>query len=171
MPRRSLSLPKPVPEELKAWATPTRYNAYVVHVCDGDAFKCDVYLGLNVVLRNHHVRLLGIDAPEIHGAQKFAGHHSRRELTTLINEKWVGLQTLDDQPGKYGRLLAVVYLPRDNTMMCVNRWTCDQGHARPMKVNRYFDATTHTLPLHEPRCETCNSFEQRTLGQAATEVS
>ena len=171
MPRRSQIYPAPLPDELKAWATPTRYNAYVTHVCDGDAFKCDIYLGINVVLKSHHVRMLGIDAPELNGADKFAGQHARRQLTTLLNEQWVGLHTFNDQPGKYGRLLAVVYVNVDDTLICVNRWACDQGLARPMKVNRYFDATTHTLPLHLKRCPTCTSFEQLTLGQAAPATS
>ena len=165
MPGPRHRLPAPLPTELKHFATPNRYLGYVTHVCDGDAIRADLYLGLNIILQDRHIRFLGIDAPELIGTDKFAAHESRRQLRVLIEKTWVGVETLLDQTGKFGRLLAVIYKPLNESLLCVNKWMCDQGLARPMKVNRYFDRQVDTMQHFHKGCSLCNSFMLPTVGQ------
>ena len=109
--------------------------------------------------------MLGIDAPELVGVEKFSAQHSQRELSKLILNNWIGLETYCDQTDKHGRFLGVVWTMHDANLINVNRWMLDQNLAKPLKINRWFDARPeHMTPLLK-RCDQCNSFTRPTPGQ------
>ena len=46
------------------------YRAHIIKVYDGDTVTADIDLGFNVILKKQKLRLIGIDAPEIRGAER-----------------------------------------------------------------------------------------------------
>ena len=49
------------------------YCAKVVSVYDGDTITVDIDLGFGIVLKKQKLRLLGINTPEVRGAEKILG--------------------------------------------------------------------------------------------------
>ena len=87
------------------------YRARVVKVVDGDTIDCDVDLGFYLTTRQRF-RILGIDAPEVRGAEKEAGRISKHWLWTKLMPRgegqWVVLQT--EKADSFGRWLSSVTL-------------------------------------------------------------
>lgn len=81
------------------------YNARILAVVDGDTVDADIDLGLYVhtVAR---LRLLGINAPEIHGPEHDAGQRAKARLAALVEGKTIVITTHKDEREKYGRFLA-----------------------------------------------------------------
>lgn len=106
----------------------------VQHVSDGDTLILD---------RGERVRLIGLDAPEIHDQQRnktnawrykcddsAINQHadvSRQYLKQLIEGKSVRLEYDKEMRDKYGRTLAYVYREKDGLL--VNAEIVRQGHA------------------------------------------
>jgi len=95
-------------------------HATVRKVLDGDT----IVLGNGV-----HVRLIGINAPELphrgHPGQR-GGHAATRALRGLIEGKRIRVVPGRDRHDHYGRLLAYLYLP-DGTD--INKWLLSRGFA------------------------------------------
>jgi micrococcal nuclease len=84
-----------------------KYRAKVTRVIDGDTAVVLVDLGFYVFI-TVHLRLFGINAPEMHGETRLAGAASKARLQELIEGKDILIESraLD----KYGRTVAVVFL-------------------------------------------------------------
>ncbi|GEM_PF-2650148 len=119
---------------------PSRYNAKVVRVYDGDTIWADIALGFHTGRMNEKLRLIGIDAPELKGrkfreataAEKKRAIISRDKLRGLIGGRDVVICTIKDKhghdkQGKYGRYLARVFLGD----LDVNNWMLTHGYAVP----------------------------------------
>jgi len=104
-------------------------DGYVIKVYDGDTITIASKLPyLNSPVYRFHVRLNGIDTPEIKGKnedEKEAAHQAQRALENLILHKTVTLKNL--QTEKYGRILAEVHIKK----MCLNKWMLDNNYAVP----------------------------------------
>ena len=86
------------------------YRAVVRSVYDGDTIRVDLDLGLDAWIHNQPLRLHGIDAPEVRGAERQRGFAARDWLQNQIPPGTsIIVQTLKDVRGKYGRYLAVVW--------------------------------------------------------------
>ena len=103
---------------------PYCYKATCVSVYDGDTVTLDISLGFGVTMREK-IRLLGINTPEVRGKEKLDGLISRDRLRELIDDKDVIIVTHKDKGGKYGRLLATIYLDGVN----INQQLVDEGLA------------------------------------------
>jgi micrococcal nuclease len=85
------------------------YRAYVLAVIDGDTVRLDIDLGCHV-RRTETVRLMGINAPELHGVvDPEPGKRAKQFLETTLLAKHVRIQTFRDRTEKYGRLLAEIF--------------------------------------------------------------
>ena len=104
---------------------PYCYKAKCVSVYDGDTVTLDISLGFNITMREK-IRLLGINTPEVRGKEKLDGLISRDRLRELIDYKDVIIVTHKDKGGKYGRLLATIYLDGVN----INQQLVDEGFAK-----------------------------------------
>lgn len=83
-------------------------NAKVLKVVDGDTVKLEVDLGCDIGIKMT-CRLDGINAPEKATAE---GKVAKAWLELQLPENTpVVVQTVKDRKEKYGRYLAVVYLP------------------------------------------------------------
>lgn len=87
------------------------YRAIVKSVYDGDTITVDLDLGCWTWRHNETLRLWGIDTPEVRGIERPEGLESRdwlREKLPVGTE--IVVQTRKDSTGKYGRLLATLWL-------------------------------------------------------------
>ena len=105
------------------------YRAVVQSVYDGDTCTVDIDLGLNVWVRKEKLRLYGINAPEMRGAEKEAGKKSRDFLRQQIDGKEIFIQTIKDKKGKYGRYLANIWLKKDGDWININELLVSEGYA------------------------------------------
>lgn len=103
------------------------YSAHVTAVYDGDTVTVDIDLGLKIWQRGEKLRLYGINAPEMRGEEREQGIVSRDRLRELILDQDVIIKTYLDKSGKYGRLLATIYL--DGIEKSVNQILVDEGLA------------------------------------------
>jgi len=104
---------------------PYCYKATCISVYDGDTVTLDISLGFGVTMREK-IRLLGINTPEVRGKERELGLISRDRLRELIDGKDVIIVTHKDKGGKYGRLLATIYLDGVN----INQQLVDEGFAK-----------------------------------------
>lgn len=102
-------------------------EGYVIKVYDGDTITIASKLPYpNSPMYRFHVRLNGIDTPEIKGKtddEKDAARKVQKILENLILHKSVKLKKL--QTEKYGRILADIHL-KD---LHVNQWLLDNHYA------------------------------------------
>ena len=93
------------------------YRALVTRVIDGDTVEADIDCGFHLVLRSRAIRLLGINAPELHGAPAASGQAARCYLVEMLErygtpdeDGWrVIVATKLDKDDKYGRLLGTLW--------------------------------------------------------------
>ena len=103
-----------------------QYKATVTKVYDGDTITVDFDLGFGIKLKKQTIRLLGINTPEVRGAQKADGIISRDALRQRILAKQVIIKTSKDKKGKYGRWLGEVFMDDEN----INQWLLTEGYAQ-----------------------------------------
>lgn len=100
----------------------------VVHIVDGDTLDINAPDGLKAVTR---IRLWGVDTPEIGRGGKpsmhFATEGKRFAERTLAGRSVQIVLSLKRTRGKYGRLLAYVFLRRDGRMF--NEMLLEEGYA------------------------------------------
>ena len=111
-------------------------------VVDGDTIDVTLDLGFDVCTRQR-VRLLGIDTPESRTSdreEKKYGLLSKKKLKEWCL-KAIASETDEieselrcpekDSRGKFGRILAEVWVSEDGQWTNVNKWMCDEGYAVP----------------------------------------
>ncbi|MDA8870352.1 thermonuclease family protein [Rhizobiaceae bacterium] len=118
------------------------YAAHITEVYDGDTVTANVDLGFKTWRMDEKLRLYGIDAPEMRGAEREAGLVSRDALRAKILERDVTICTYKDTTGKYGRYLADIYLGDEN----VNAWLIAEGFAEPYGEPAKADGTGLAWP-------------------------
>jgi len=111
-------------------------------VVDGDTIDVTLDLGFDVCTRQR-VRLLGMDTPESRTSnkeEKKFGLLSKKKLKewclkAVASEKddiEIELRCPErDSRGKFGRILAEVWVFEDGVWTNVNKWLCDEGYAVP----------------------------------------
>lgn len=104
------------------------YDVQVVSVYDGDTLNVDIDLGFSIWIKDKSLRLYGLDAPEVRGATRDQGIVVRNWLRQKIEQgETVLIESISDQPDKYGRYLAILYIDGVN----INQQMLDEGLARP----------------------------------------
>ena len=111
-------------------------------IVDGDTIDVTLDLGFSVCTRQR-VRLLGIDTPESRTSdkeEKIFGLISKKKL-----KEWCTKAVISDKDdinieircperdsrGKFGRILAEVWISEDGEWTNVNKWMCDNNYAVP----------------------------------------
>ena len=109
---------------------------------DGDTIDVSIDLGFDVCTKQR-VRLLGIDTPESRTrdlTEKKFGLLSKKKLRewclkAVASEKddiEIQLRCPEkDSRGKFGRILAEVWVSEDGEWTNVNKWMCDNAFAVP----------------------------------------
>ena len=111
-------------------------------VVDGDTIDVSIDLGFDVCTKQR-VRLLGIDTPESRTrdlTEKKFGLLSKKKLRewclkAVASEKddiEIQLRCPEaDSRGKFGRILAEIWVSEDGEWTNVNKWMCDNAFAVP----------------------------------------
>ncbi len=100
------------------------YPAKVVRIIDGDTIVVDINLGMKHVIQKEPLRLYGVNTPEMRTQEG-------RDVKALV-EKMIPvgsdimLETIKDKRGKFGRILAIIYLENGKQL---NLWLLENGHA------------------------------------------
>ena len=115
-------MPKPDPIQ----SMPDWHLATVTRVCDGDTVHLAASLGLGVEVRPAPARLLGIQAPELVGRDKWAAQQSRQFLSHHTLNQRLYVHAPGDQRDRYGRWLVWLWLPHTWGLQSVNRLMVDR---------------------------------------------
>ena len=111
-------------------------------VVDGDTIDVNIDLGFDVCTKQR-VRLLGIDTPESRTRdpeEKKFGLLSKKKLKewclkAVASEKddiEIELRCPEaDSRGKFGRVLAEIWVSENGQWTNVNKWMCEEGYAVP----------------------------------------
>lgn len=96
----------------------------VLRIVDGDTYDVLLDVGFEGYQKKR-LRLMGIDTWETKGPEKAQGLIAKDYAADLLlNAKKVYTQTIMDATGKYGRVLAWVWVDGE----CVNKLLLDEGH-------------------------------------------
>jgi micrococcal nuclease len=109
-----------------------RYSAKLIRVIDGDTVVLEIDQGFRQFRHDQSVRLLGVNAPELHGpnalkgvdAQEFTRAWFRGSLSVYIESY------RDEEADHFGRILAIIY--RDGDPVSLNDALLAAGKAVPM---------------------------------------
>jgi len=85
------------------------YRAKLLRVIDGDTILVELDLGFRIYYQQA-LRLYGINAPEIIGAERDKGLASKQHLTDLLTPNFL-IRTFKNPGDKYGRWLAEIFTP------------------------------------------------------------
>lgn len=102
------------------------YNVRVCSVYDADTITVDVDLGWHVKATSEKIRLARINAYEVRGPERVKGIAGRDWLREQLEGQSVVINTFKDFKGKYGRMVADVYVGN----RCLNDELVKLGHAR-----------------------------------------
>lgn len=104
------------------------YRAEIVRVIDGDTVVADIDLGFDVWLRNEHLRLYRVQAPE-RGTAGFDASKLALAQRVEGRETFICTVRMKTKPreatGSFGRYLVTIYVDDQN----VNEWLIGQGLA------------------------------------------
>jgi len=110
------------------------YKAEIVRVIDGDTIVCNIDLGFNTWIRNEHIRLARINAPESRTRdleEKARGNAATEFVLDMIANygKTILLRTEIDK-GKFGRYIGEINFYECSDMICnLNDMLVENGHA------------------------------------------
>lgn len=122
------------PDDRPAFVRPAySYRAEVVEVIDGDTIDVDIDVGFNITVRKR-LRFLLVDTWETRGEERERGLAAKEFCSGVLScADAVYVQTVMDAEGKYGRLLAWVWVQDDDTLHCLNVMLLDEGHGEVYK--------------------------------------
>ena len=100
----------------------------VIKVIDGDTIDVQLDIGFASYLRKR-LRFLGVDTYEVRGDEKEKGLLAKARLIEVLDAAdQIYVQTVMDSQGKYGRLLAWVWVENDGKLTLVNTQLIEEGH-------------------------------------------
>lgn len=127
-------------------------TSFVTEVIDGDTIE---------LAGGEHVRYIGLDTPETEGPNKIKEHFGARAAEfnrKLVGGKKVKLEFDVEKRDKYGRLLAYVFVKREESWIPVNAELLKKGYARLFTKppnNKYAD---HFLRLERKARKNCRGL-------------
>lgn len=100
----------------------------ITKVVDGDTIDVVLDLGLHVRI-HRRLRFMGIDTWEVRGEEREKGLAAKSRLQEMLDagEK-IYVQTVMDSEGKYGRVLAWLWVETNGQPLCLNEQLVLEGH-------------------------------------------
>lgn len=135
------------------------YRATFTSIHDGDGvFLCTLDYGLNHFQHNCEIRLGDVDTPELYGARgedeelhamhKEAGRKVKHFVENMLLGKTCVIRTNKNQKGKYGRLLATIYIEPTEAVFGINTLNellIRMGYAKPYSGGKKLPWTKEEL--------------------------
>lgn len=110
------------------------YRAELVNVVDGDTIDVRLDVGFDTHIFKR-LRFLGIDTWEMRGEEREKGVIAKERLESLIrSSNQLYVQTIMDGEGKYGRVLAWLWIETLDGPLCVNQILLEEGHGTELPV-------------------------------------
>lgn len=103
------------------------YNAIVDRVVDGDTIDVTIDLGFNIWVKER-LRLYGLNTPETRTKdleEKERGLKAKKYVENQVNSNGGQIQVLSLGKGKYGRVLAEIWVGKNN----INELLIANNHA------------------------------------------
>lgn len=103
------------------------YNAVVERVVDGDTIDVTIDLGFNIWVKER-LRLYGLNTPETRTKdleEKERGLKAKKYVENQVNSNGGQIQVLSLGKGKYGRVLAEIWVGKNN----INELLIANNHA------------------------------------------
>lgn len=136
---------------------PELRQCLVIKVYDGDSIGCDFNEDGKITNDSEKIRLLGIEAPEMHYSKKLKKRHlpeqdqpfalkAKQYITEQVMKQSVFVETDVKQQDRYQRTLAYVYLDPHRDMM-LNEMLVSRGLAKCFFIepnHRYNDMLTQS---------------------------
>jgi endonuclease YncB( thermonuclease family) len=135
-------MPKENPEALMMsaeWSATTYYRLRNVRVVDGDTLEADIDLPMRVTLRQEMIRCVDYDAWEsskhrrsvnITDEEVVKGKAATEALKSLITSGHLMVRLEEDDRDVYGRILASLFVARNNNLLSVADWMEANNHTR-----------------------------------------
>ncbi len=125
------------------------YRATVLRVIDGDTLIVTIDCGFRVNVAVE-IRLLGINAPEMHTPTRTEGEAARDYLTSLVTGKQLYLRTEKDKRS-FTRYIGSVWVNDESEhMVSVNDAMVASGHATIYATLRMAPPDTTSHPVNDP---------------------
>lgn len=121
------------------WPAVTYYRLRNVRVVDGDTLEADIDLPMRVTLRQEMIRCVDYDAWEANKRRRSVnvtdeevvkGKAATEALKDLIESGRLLVQLEEDDRDVYGRVLARLFIAKNNTLLSVADWMTTEGHTR-----------------------------------------
>ena len=121
------------------WPAVTYYRLRNIRVVDGDTLEADIDLPMRVTLRQEMIRCVDYDAWEsskrrrsvnVTDEEVIKGKAATEALKSLIASGQLMVQLEEDDRDVYGRVLARLFVARNNTLLSVSDWMTQEGHTR-----------------------------------------
>jgi micrococcal nuclease len=107
------------------------YRIDVVNVVDGDTLDADIDVGFGITVRKR-LRLFGVNAWEPRGPTREQGRAATNRVKDIIDQgSKIYAQTRMDDLGKYGRVLAWIWVEVDGNLLSLNKVIVLEGHGIP----------------------------------------
>lgn len=113
---------------------PDRPNRYIyrfrfIDNYDGDTLTVDLDAGVDVWIHNQRLRLHRVDTFEIQGDEHKLALEARDYVNQILSEHECRLETVKDETGKYGRLLAEIWVQEEESWFNLNDQLVEKGLA------------------------------------------
>mgnify|MGYP003117583707 CR=1 FL=1 len=121
------------------WPAVTYYSLRNVRVIDGDTLEADIDLPMRVTLRQESIRCVDYDAWEANKRRRSVnvtdeevvkGKAATEALKSLIASGQLMVQLEEEDRDVYGRVLARLYVAREQELISVADWMTEKGHVR-----------------------------------------
>ena len=144
---RGGGVPPSKPEALmmnSEWPAVTYYRVRNVRVVDGDTLEADIDLPMRVTLRQEMIRCTDYDAWEsskrrrsvnVTDEEVVKGKAATEALKSLIASGQLMVQLEEDDRDVYGRILARLFVARNNNLLSVADWMEANNHTRKETPN------------------------------------
>ncbi len=126
------------------WPAVTYYRLRNVRVIDGDTLEADIDLPMRVTLRQEMIRCTDYDAWEsskrrrsvnVTDEEVVKGKKATEALKSLIASGQLMVQLEEDDRDVYGRVLARLFVARNNNLLSVADWMEANNHIRKETTN------------------------------------
>jgi micrococcal nuclease len=110
------------------------YRAELVRVVDADTIDVRLDVGFDTHIFKR-LRFLAFDAWETRGEEREKGLVAKERLESLIrSSNQLYVQTIMDGEGKFGRVLAWVWIETFDGPKCINQILLEEGHGTELPV-------------------------------------
>ena len=104
------------------------YPFTLTRVIDGDTVVGDIDLGFNIKLTNQRIRLIGINTPEIKGAERPDGLISKKFVEDTVMGKKLRFSSEEAGRDNFGRLLGTVWYMDETRWVNLNGMIVTLGY-------------------------------------------